>query len=188
MGKTLMAGCWALMLWLGGQAAASPVGLSVALPMQVIHDGLRFRVPAGPLYVAHPGGGAEMLILKYSHVKGADYITFANELTVGGAGCAPEALFQQVIKAADTDTATANAGCDEAVAVFQTMFARGRDVGVWAGDTHRFYYFLQPPAFIFRDARRSFVFITAGDGSVVKMESDFLDKPGFRRAVSGYLP
>lgn len=142
--------------------------------IKVIYSGFKLKIPASPLVVGHLGGDADSLVFKYSEKSGDRYIGLANDSDLYTGNCAPEDFFQKVM------SKTSTSDCDGAVKAFKKVFSTGSESGTWSSSKNDFYYFID-------SKRSSFLFLVADDGAVAKMESDFLKKSDFRKALSNYL-
>lgn len=142
--------------------------------IEVIYSGLRLKIPASPLIIGYLGGNAESLVVKYSESPGSGYIGFTNDHDLYTGSCAPEVFLEKVVSNPDADD------CDGAVKAFQNVFLKTGDYGIWAGSGNKFYYFMN-------NEEPSFLFWVSDEGTVIKMESDFLEKSDFERALSSYL-
>ena len=151
--------------------AASGVGSPF---IDVIYSGFKLKIPASPLIIGHLGGKADSLVVKYSRSPGSRYIGFTNDNDLYTGSCIPEVFFNKVVTESSTDD------CDGAVKAFQKVFSTGSDFGVWTNSKNKFYYFID-------NEESSFLFLISGDGSIVMMESDFLKKSDFEKALSNYL-
>jgi hypothetical protein len=142
--------------------------------IEVMYSGFKLKIPASPLIIGHLGGKADSLVVKYSKSPGSRYVGFTNDHDLYTGSCIPEVFFEKVVAEPSADD------CDGAVKAFQKVFSKDSDVGVWTNSKMRFYYFID-------EEKSSFVFLISDDGSVVKMESDFLKKYDFEKALSSYL-
>lgn len=142
--------------------------------IEVMYSGFKLKIPESPLIVGYLGGAADSLVIKYSKSPGSRYIGFTNDNDLYTGKCTPEVFFKKVVSEQSTDD------CDGSVKAFRDVFSKDSDFGVWVNSKNKFYYFIN-------NEESSFLFLISDDGTVVKMESDFLKKSDFEKALSNYL-
>lgn len=143
--------------------------------MNVMYSGLMFKIPADPLVVAYLGGESDILTFEYSKEPGK-YIGYTTDHDLTTGGCDPAIFFQKALSGE-----ASKSDCNGEITSFNQVFSRGRETGTWSGTNQTFYYFISS------GKRSSFVFFVSDDGTIKKMESDFLKKSDFRKSLSNYL-
>ncbi|WP_148862753.1 hypothetical protein [Marinobacter fonticola] len=143
--------------------------------IKVIYSGLTFRLPPDPLIVGSLGGESNILVFEYSKDPGK-YIGYTTDRDLRTGNCEPTEFFRKSLSndASDSD-------CPNEIKTFNQVFSRDRETGAWTGTDQEFYYFIS------RDHRSSFIFFVTDDGTIRKMESDFLKKSDFKKALAQYL-
>lgn len=137
------------------------------------YDGMKFQVPESPVTVGSLGANNDILLVKYFHTIGKQYISFGTENTLETGGCRWSDFFKATLS---KDKAHS---CDQAsVESFQKVFIEGGDSGTWEIGDKAYYHFLS-------DQGASFVFFQSNNGNLIKLESDFLDADGFLRMLRG---
>ncbi|UQG54975.1 hypothetical protein MIH18_18350 [Marinobacter sp. M3C] len=135
------------------------------------YDGMKFQVPESPVIVGSLGANNDILLVKYSHTIGKQYISFGTENILETGGCGWSDFFEATLSENKAHS------CDQAsVESFQSVFVQGGDSGTWKIADKVYYHFLS-------DQGASFVFFQSNNGNLIKLESDFLDSDGFRRVL-----
>jgi hypothetical protein len=135
------------------------------------YSGMKFQVPGSPVIVGSLGTNNDILLIKYSDTVGKRYISFGTENSLDTGECGWNEFFEETLSEKDSYA------CNEAsVRSFMRVFVDDADVGTWQIADRTYYHFLsrQDP---------SFVFFQSSNGSLIKLESDFLDSEGFRRVL-----
>ncbi|MGQ7273984.1 hypothetical protein [Marinobacter sp. V034] len=144
--------------------------------IQAVFSGVKFNIPNNPLIVGNLGQNNDLLIVKYSRELGKQYIGFSKERDIDTGGCTADVFFETTIEDDDADTKCSGTAID----AFRKVFVEGASYGQWKGKKREYYFFL-------KDEKPSFIFYTLTDGSVIKLESDFMDKQGFREMLGAEL-
>ncbi|WP_336366042.1 hypothetical protein [Marinobacter sp. C2H3] len=135
------------------------------------YSGMKFQVPDAPVVVASLGQKNDILLVKYSNAPGKRYISFSTENSMDKGGCSGSDFFEATLSDAN------NNGCNPAsVASFRAVFVKESNAETWENTDHAYYYF---PS----EERPSFVFFESDSGDLIKLESDFLDRTGFRQLL-----
>lgn len=142
---------------------------------KISYHGYNFYLPEPPESVGFLGSENDTIILKYSDNPGEGLIGFSVESEMMTGGCDPEAFFREVM--GETEKS-----CDRlAVESFQYIFVNDRDVGVWLGKDHNFYYFVG-------DIKAAVFFVTGDSGDqILKVDTNFLTKKALKKVFKEYL-
>lgn len=150
-------------------------GCATSKDVKVSYSGLNFHIPSNVVAVGSAGGDDNFLGFKYSRKPGEQFIAFTRESGFGTGRCDYPAFFQQVLELADSGA------CEiSAVESFRKVFDVSDASGVWQAGQHQAYYF---PA----DDGKIFVFLVLDGRTVVKIDSDFLDKKGMKAVLADQL-
>lgn len=139
------------------------------------YHGYNFYLPEAPKAFGFLGSENDTIVLKYGDDPGEGLVGFSVESEMATGGCEPEEFFKEVLGKAGND-------CDRlAVESFQHIFVEDRDVGVWSGEGHNFYYFVgDPKTTVFFAARDS-------DNKILKVDTNFLTKKTLKKLFNEYL-
>src|SRR5690606_28702747 len=135
------------------------------------YHGYNFYLPEAPKASGVLASEYDTVVLWY----GEGLVGVSVESDVATGGCDPEESFKEVL-------AKTEKGCDRlAVESFQHVFVEDRDVGVWSGEDHNFYYFVgDPKTTVFFATRDS-------DNKILKVDTNFLTKKTLKRLFKEYL-
>ena len=139
------------------------------------YHGYNFYLPEAPKASGFLGSENDTVVLKYGEDPGEGLVGFSIESEMATGGCDPEEFFKEVLGKTEK-------GCDRlAVESFQHVFVENRDVGVWSGEDHNFYYFVgDPKTTVFFATRDS-------DNKILKVDTNFLTKKTLKRLFKEYL-
>ena len=139
------------------------------------YHGYNFYLPEAPKASGFLGSENDTIILKYGEDPGEGLVGLSVESEMATDGCDPEEFFKEVLGKTEK-------GCDRlAVESFQHVFVEDRDVGVWSGEDHNFYYFVgDPKTTVFFATRDS-------DKKILKVDTNFLTKKTLKRLFKEYL-
>tara|TARA_R110000823_G_C15836843_1_gene490771 strand:- start:70 stop:573 length:504 start_codon:yes stop_codon:yes gene_type:complete len=139
------------------------------------YHGYNFYLPEAPKASGFLGSENDTIILKYGEDPGEGLVGFSVESEMATDGCDPEEFFKEVLGKTEK-------GCDRlAVESFQHVFVEDRDVGVWSGEDHNFYYFVGDPKITVFFATRD------SDKKILKVDTNFLTKKTLKRLFKEYL-
>lgn len=139
------------------------------------YHGYNFYLPEAPKTFGFLGSENDTIVLKYGDDPGEGLVGFSVESEMATGGCDPEEFFKEVLGKAEND-------CDRlAVESFQHIFFEDRDVGVWSGEGHNFYYFVGDP--------KTTVFFATRDSNnkILKVDTNFLTKKTLKKLFNEYL-
>ena len=139
------------------------------------YHGYNFYLPEAPKASGFLGSENDTVVLKYGEDPGEGLVGFSVESEMATDGCDPEEFFKEVLGKTEK-------GCDRlAVESFQHVFVEDRDVGVWSGEDHNFYYFVGDPKITVFFATRD------SDKKILKVDTNFLTKKTLKRLFKEYL-
>lgn len=146
-------------------------GCATSSNVRISYSGLDFYIPSEIVAIGSAGGEDNFLGFKYSPTPGERFIAFTKEGVFGTGGCDYPAFFQQVLMVSDTND------CEQsAVESFRQVFKVGSESGVWSEGEYDVYFF--------PGDQKVFVFLVLDDKTVIKIDSDFLDKEGMRSVLA----
>lgn len=140
-----------------------------------IYAGFDFILPENQSVIGSMGGGDNIIIFRYGDVVGEKYISFTNMTNDENInyGCDAKEFFN------DSFSFKKETSCNnDQLTAFQSVFLLNRDYGVWGKEKNVYFSF---------DLSESIVFVLGKDGSVVKIDSDFLSKEELKDILSNYV-
>ena len=134
------------------------VQAALAASLQVIFQHYRFNAPPNPVLVAQPS--ADMLLLKYSNVKGRHYVAFTKEPELDPA-CKLVTLLNQF-----NQPELLSEACQAVRKSFSATFKAHPSLPFKLGQ--------QPEFYAFSSAGNTFLFSPLATGGALKIDTDFL--------------
>lgn len=126
--------------------------------LQVVFQHYRFNAPPNPVLVAQPS--ADMLLLKYSNVKGRHYVAFTKEPELDPA-CKWVTLLNQF-----NQPELLSEACQAVRKSFSATFKAHPSLPFKLGQ--------QPEFYAFSSAGKTFLFSPLATGGALKIDTDFL--------------
>lgn len=147
-------------LFLGGLALTLVMSVQAepVTSLQVVFQHYRFNTPLNPLFVAQPS--ADMLLLKYSNVKGRHYVAFTKEHELDPA-CKWVTLLNQF-----NQPELLSEACQAVRKSFSATFKAHPSLPFKLGQ--------QPEFYAFSSAGNTFLFSPLATGGALKIDTDFL--------------
>ena len=136
--------------------------------VELLYSDLKVKLPGQFTLIGDVGGEDNILIIRYGSDKGKNYIAFTdmtNDKSLDY-GCPIKVFFDDLFSG---DDSTCNA---ENLSIMRETFIDNKDVELWqvGGYTVRYS----------GGKDKSFAFISAEDGKLVKVDSDFLKKERYK--------
>jgi len=141
--------------------------------IKLIYSGLHFKIPKDNIAIGSNGGKDNFLVFKYSDQPQKKYIAFSKMLREPGVKYNCElSIFIKDAFLKKNDSVCNHNELDS----FNKVFLANTDNGVWEGKGTTLYYTIS--------SKDIFLFIVDPHGTVIKIDTDFVDKNGLKRIVS----
>lgn len=143
--------------------------------IKLLYSGIKFIIPVGYSVIGSRGSNENFLVFKYSDEPGKKYLAFTkmNKNNIDYK-CKLNVFFND----AYMDNKNSICNINELTA-FKKIFLSNKDAGKWSNENFEFYYSI--------GKEDSFLFVVNKSGTVVKIDSDFIDKNGLKLIVDELL-
>jgi hypothetical protein len=142
----------------------------------LVYSGFKFNIPKDHVAVGSTGGKDNFLVFKYNSQPVKNYIAFSKMIPEPNINYNCE--LDIFIKDAFLNNKDTKCNLTE-LNSFRKVFLNDKDKGIWKKNGLMLYYTVSK-----KDA---FLFVIDTHGTVIKVDSDFIDKAGLKKIASDLL-